>query len=95
MLLNTGSSDMVIAGSRCVSIGCPLSGVATYDLASSTMVNTSSQSTLIPFGAGSTTGYIVTDTVAMGGISIPGVSFRASLYQDHVRPADLRSACAQ
>ncbi|KAJ7057411.1 aspartic peptidase domain-containing protein, partial [Mycena amicta] len=81
MLLDTGSSDMVVAGNRCggSSTGCPIASVSTYDFAASTtMVNKSTALTAIPFGEGSTTGYIVADTVRMAGISIPGISFLES-----------------
>ncbi|KAJ7052857.1 aspartic peptidase domain-containing protein [Mycena amicta] len=65
MLLDTGISDMVVAGNRCggSSTGCPIASVSTYDFAASTtMVNKSTALTAIPFGEGSTTGYIVADT---------------------------------
>ncbi|KAJ7057404.1 aspartic peptidase domain-containing protein, partial [Mycena amicta] len=81
MLLDIGISDMVVAGNRCggSSTGCPIASVSTYDFAASTtMVNKSTALTTIPFGEGSTTGYIVADTVTMAGISIPGISFLES-----------------
>ncbi|KAJ7049182.1 aspartic peptidase A1, partial [Mycena amicta] len=76
MVVDTGSSDVVVAGSRCEFSGCPLTESQLYNFTqSSTMGNKSTESTTIPFGEGTATGFIVADTVTLGAFSVSGIEF--------------------
>ncbi|KAJ7054823.1 hypothetical protein C8F01DRAFT_1322238 [Mycena amicta] len=54
MLLDTGISDMVVAGNRCGGTGCPIASVSTYDFAASTTMVNKSCSRLLGLSVGRT-----------------------------------------
>nr|AOR51687.1 aspartic peptidase [Phaffia rhodozyma] len=66
LLLDTGSADLFIVGSSCDS-SC--SGLTTWDPTSSSTYTNESTAFEITYGSGDASGYLVSDTVSLAGIS--------------------------
>ncbi|KAH8116621.1 acid protease [Phellopilus nigrolimitatus] len=69
VILDTGSSDLWVAGTACTE--CP-QNTPLFDSSKSTSFTTSQQSIEISYGSGEVAGEVATDNVNMGGFSISG-----------------------
>jgi len=72
VILDTGSSDLWVAGSDCQA-GCQ--SVATFDSSKSTTFQNDSQSFTIQYGSGQAAGSLGQDTIQMAGFSVPNQVF--------------------
>ncbi|KAF9234984.1 aspartic peptidase domain-containing protein [Melanogaster broomeanus] len=72
VLLDTGSSDLWVAGTSC---GVSCDGVGLYDASASSTFTNKSTSFYIQYGQGEAAGYIATDTVQMAGFSVSNQGF--------------------
>lgn len=75
VILDTGSSDLWVADTRCASCD---SNTPLYDTSKSTSVKESGTATTIRYGSGAVQGSIVKDVVSMGGFSIPDQTLLAA-----------------
>ncbi|KAJ7855543.1 aspartic peptidase domain-containing protein [Mycena leptocephala] len=74
LIIDTGSSDIFVAAKACTG-GCP-SSAPLYDYTkSSTAVNKSTLLTTLAYGSGSTQGYIFTDRIGIGNLSVATAAF--------------------
>ena len=65
-ILDTGSSDLIVATPDC--IGCP-SDTPGYQLSQSSTATNTSEPFEITYGSGAASGYIVEDTVSIAGFT--------------------------
>lgn len=72
VILDTGSSDLWVAGSSC---GTSCGSVATYNPSSSSTFQNLSTPFDINYGSGSAEGYVAQDTVQMAGFSVSSQGF--------------------
>lgn len=74
VILDTGSSDLWLAGAQCTS--CP-SGTPEFDTSkSSSFTSTGNQEVTIQYGSGAVTGTLAQDSVSMGAFSVSQQTFR-------------------
>lgn len=67
VLLDTGSSDLWVAGTSC---GAVCNGLPLYDSSASSSFKNTSQSFKITYGQGEASGYVATETIEMAGFSV-------------------------
>lgn len=72
-VLDTGSSDLWVAGSNCQSSSCQ--GISTFSSSSSSTYQNTGQPFEISYGSGDAAGTIAEDTVTMGGFTISSQVF--------------------
>ncbi|KAJ9126646.1 hypothetical protein QFC24_001675 [Naganishia onofrii] len=68
VILDTGSSDLWLAGTECASTTCQ--GITKYQESSSSSFTTANQMFNITYGSGDADGYLATDTVTMAGYTV-------------------------
>ncbi|WVW79578.1 hypothetical protein I302_101547 [Kwoniella bestiolae CBS 10118] len=73
LIMDTGSSDLWVAGSTCQSSSC--TGVSTFDAQDSSSYNTDNSAFNISYGSGDADGYLATDTVSLAGFTVTGQTF--------------------
>lgn len=76
LILDTGSSDLWVAGSQCTTQTCR--SLTTFTTGSSSSYATSQAPFSITYGSGAAQGIISQDTVAMGGFSVNQQGFGKS-----------------
>ncbi|KAI5454915.1 hypothetical protein NCC49_002191 [Naganishia albida] len=69
VILDTGSSDLWLAGTECQSTTCQ--GIPRYQESSSSSFATNNQVFNITYGSGQADGFLAQDTVSMGGYTVP------------------------
>ncbi|CAK5273019.1 unnamed protein product, partial [Mycena citricolor] len=72
VILDTGSSDLWVVDSQCLSCG---GGSSFTSSSSSSFLQSSSQSVEIVYGSGQVAGTVATDTVSMGSLSVSSQGF--------------------
>lgn len=77
VVLDTGSSDLWVATTACVS--CPRT-IPVFDPSKSNSFNATTLGTTIRYGQGQVTGQIVEDVVSMAGFSVTSQTFCVSLF---------------
>ncbi|WVQ63697.1 uncharacterized protein L199_001850 [Kwoniella botswanensis] len=73
LIMDTGSSDLWVAGSTCESSSC--TGVSSFNAEDSTSYNTDNSAFNISYGSGDADGYLATDTVSLAGFTVTGQTF--------------------
>ncbi|WWC72882.1 uncharacterized protein I206_106846 [Kwoniella pini CBS 10737] len=73
LIMDTGSSDLWVAGSSCQSSSC--TGVSTFNSGDSTSYATSNAAFNISYGSGDADGYLATDSVSLAGFTVTGQTF--------------------
>ncbi|ORY80220.1 aspartic peptidase domain-containing protein [Leucosporidium creatinivorum] len=86
MVLDTGSSDMILAVDSCS--GCS-SSTPGYSASSSSTSVASSDAFSITYGSGSASGTLVEDTVSIAGYSMPNQVFAACDTMDNIVDGDI------
>jgi len=76
VVLDTGSSDLWVTDSSCLSSACP---TTQFDESASSTIRTSSSGTSINYGSGSVAGDLARDTVTMGNFTVQNQVFRKPL----------------
>ena len=76
MIIDTGSSDLWVAGTSCTSSSCR--GVTLFNSAQSSTFTVDPTSFDITYGSGEATGSTASDTVTMGGFTVTGQTFGQS-----------------
>lgn len=74
VVLDTGSSDLWIAGPECTS--CTSDQIPTFDTSKSTTFQSATTSATISYGSGEVTGTVGSDTVTMAGFTVENQNFR-------------------
>ncbi|KAF9219784.1 acid protease [Gyrodon lividus] len=72
VLLDTGSSDLWVAGTSC---GKACDGIGMFNASASSTFNNQSTPFYIQYGQGEAAGYVATDTVQMAGFSVSNQGF--------------------
>ncbi|WWC91004.1 uncharacterized protein L201_005943 [Kwoniella dendrophila CBS 6074] len=73
LIMDTGSSDLWVAGSTCQSSSC--TGVSSFNSGSSSSYNSNNAAFNISYGSGDADGYLATDTVSLAGFTVTGQTF--------------------
>ncbi|ODN76856.1 hypothetical protein L202_05448 [Cryptococcus amylolentus CBS 6039] len=73
VIMDTGSSDLWVAGSTCTADFC--TQTTTFDTSNSSTFSTSNEAFNITYGSGDADGELATDTVSMGGFSVTDQTF--------------------
>ncbi|KAK6906397.1 hypothetical protein I203_100382 [Kwoniella mangroviensis CBS 8507] len=73
LIMDTGSSDLWVAGSTCESSSC--TGVSSFNAQDSSSYNTDNSAFNISYGSGDADGYLATDTVSLAGFTVTGQTF--------------------
>ncbi|WVR08878.1 hypothetical protein IAU60_005937 [Kwoniella sp. DSM 27419] len=73
LIMDTGSSDLWVAGSECTSSSC--TGVTTFSESGSSSYSTSNAPFNISYGSGDADGFLASDTVEMAGFTVTGQTF--------------------
>ncbi|WWC63811.1 uncharacterized protein I303_106416 [Kwoniella dejecticola CBS 10117] len=73
LIMDTGSSDLWVAGSSCTSSSC--TGVSTFDTGDSSSYNTNNAAFNISYGSGDADGFLASDTVSLAGFTVTGQTF--------------------
>jgi hypothetical protein len=77
LILDTGSSDLWVAGSQCTTQTCR--AITTFTTSSSSSFGSNNAPFSITYGSGQAQGVVAQDTIAMGGFSVNQQGFGGSL----------------
>ncbi|KAI6042053.1 acid protease [Pisolithus marmoratus] len=67
LLLDTGSSDLWVAGTSC---GTVCNGIPSYEASASSSFKNTSQQFAVKYGQGDASGYVATETIEMAGFTV-------------------------
>ncbi|KAL7408890.1 aspartic peptidase domain-containing protein [Mrakia frigida] len=73
LILDTGSSDLWVAGTECLISSC--NDITKYDPTSSSTFSNSTTAFKISYGSGDASGYVATDNIGLGGSTVTGQTF--------------------
>ncbi|OCF32449.1 endopeptidase [Kwoniella heveanensis BCC8398] len=73
LIMDTGSSDLWVAGAECTSSSCQ--GVSSFSESSSSTYSTSNAAFNISYGSGDADGFLASDTVELAGFTVTGQTF--------------------
>lgn len=88
LILDTGSSDLWVAGSQCTTSTCR--SISTFNTASSSSYATSNQPFSITYGSGQAQGIIAQDTISMGGFTVNQQGFGEYFVAHYRLPWNIR-----
>lgn len=76
LILDTGSSDLWVAGTECTIDACQ--GITKYNPSASSTFQNASTAFQISYGSGDASGYVASESVALGGATVTNQKFGTS-----------------